>query len=260
MAVRDMDEYDLAQRHLREALAVQQAIGNRWDVGNAWNGLGGLYLLLGEWTMAQDCLQQGLQVTQEIKDKAGEAYVLCNLGQVACGRGDLEIAERLLTHSLTMAETQDDRDLIAMCRSHLGVTSLLAGDYDRAVSQAGEALAIRREAGLELLTTADLATMAAAYLGLGDTSVAQDHARQALAILDRCDGKGPEFPQRDYYLCCRVLSTTGETATAQRALESAYDLVSTKAAKITDPVLRRSFLEQVRVNREIVAEYERTGC
>ena len=78
--------------------------------------------------------------------------------------------------------------------------------------------------------------------------------------LPREAGEGPEFPQRDYFLCYQVLAAAGQAERARAALQSAYDLFMMRADKITDPVLRQSFLERVPINREIVQEYENVMC
>jgi tetratricopeptide (TPR) repeat protein len=155
-----------------------------------------------------------------------------------------------------MAQAHDDRHLAPFLFSYLASVSLLAGRLEQAVERANTALAQRQERQ-PLLTTADLATLAAAHLARSNQDQALNCARQALTILDECGGQGPEFPQRDYFLCYQVFSATGQEGEARAALGAAYNLVTTRAEKITDPSLRQSFLEKVRFNREIVEEYEK---
>jgi hypothetical protein len=88
---------------------------------------------------------------------------------------------------------------------------------------------------------------------------ALEYAWQTLTSLETCGGEGPEFPQRAYFLGYQVLAAAGQTQQARSALQAAYDLVMTRAANISDPVQRRSFLEQRAMNREIVAEYQLQG-
>ncbi|UCC89076.1 MAG: hypothetical protein JSV81_07145, partial [Anaerolineales bacterium] len=115
--------------------------------------------------------------------------------------------------------------------------------------------ALRRELDMLLNTTDDLATLAAACLGAGDIDQALTYAQEALIILEECGGEGPEFPQRDYFICYQVLAAAGQASRARAALRSAFDLLMARADKITDLDLRQSFLERVAVNREIVKEY-----
>jgi hypothetical protein len=127
------------------------------------------------------------------------------------------------------------------------------------MERANAALTLRRELNLLLVTTDDLATLTAAYLADGNTPRALDYARQTLALLDGCGGEGPEFPQRDYFICYQALAAAGQEENAYDALQSAHNLIMARAEKIIDPTLRQSFLEQVAVNREIVEAYEKHG-
>jgi class 3 adenylate cyclase/tetratricopeptide (TPR) repeat protein len=259
LALRDAGDYTQAWDYLSRALVIQRDIGDRREEANVWNDIGVIYLLVGDLPNAQDCFEKGLTLSREIGDEAGEAYFLGNLGLVACDWGNLEEAERLLTLNLAWANKQEDRRVASYALSYLANVSLLAGRPYQAVGRAKDALSLRQKLGLHELATADLTTLAAAHLKAGDTAQAVDYARQALAILDACQGEGPEYPHRDYFVCYQVLAAAGLDEDARAALRSAHALVMSRAAKIADPALRRSFLERVQVNREIVQEYEKVA-
>lgn len=247
-----MGDYAQASDYLSSALAIQQAIGNRWNEINNWNDLGLLYQELGKRDRAQACLQRGLQLSQEIGDEAGQAYILANLGLVALDGDNVQAAEQMWDNGLQLAKGQDDRYLVAIFLSYLGVVNLRVHNLDRAIEQSAEALALRQELDLRMDTTYNLATLAMAHLLRGEHTLALTYTHQALTILDECGGEGPEFPQRDYFLCSQVLDAAGEAGAAQRALQAASTLVTARAEKIVDPSLRMSFLEQVPINRQIV--------
>jgi class 3 adenylate cyclase/tetratricopeptide (TPR) repeat protein len=250
-------DYGQAQTHLAAALTIMQATGNRWEEINIWNDLGIIYQELGELSQAQSCLEQGRQIAQEIGDEVGQAYILDNLGLVAIDRGDLPAAEALFREGLILAQTHNDKRLASNFINHLGLVALAVGQPEQAVEQGQIALAMRQEMNMVLATADDLATIAAAYLAADEPEQAQSYIRQALAILDQCGGTGPEFPQRGYFVGYQVLARAGHTGEAQAALQAAYNLVLSRANKITDPALRQSFLERVPMNRAIVAEARR---
>lgn len=255
-ATRDAGDYSQAERYLNAALAIQQAAANRWEEVNLWNDLGGLYYELGDLPTAQACLEQGLRLSREIGDEAGQAYLLCNLGLVLQAKGELATAEEILTEGIHLAQTYSELYLASSCFEYLSLTYLDAGRWQAAIEHAKSSLTLRLDLDLSHPRIADdLATLAKATLAIGNVDEALEYARQTLTILETCGGEGPEFPQRAYFICYQVLAAAGQDQPAQAALQAAYAMVMARAAKISDPAQRRSFLEQRAMNREIVTEY-----
>jgi tetratricopeptide (TPR) repeat protein len=161
----------------------------------------------------------------------------------------------MLGEGQALAQVQEDEFLISIFLSHLGIVKLRAGDLEQAIKLAQEALALRRKLDLGAWATADLTTLAAAYMALGDTEQAQGYARQAIVILDEGGAKEAEYPHQDYYICYQVLAASKDEEAARAALQSAHDLVMARAEQIADPVARLSFLEQVEIHHAILSEY-----
>ncbi len=252
MVLQNKGDYGQSREYFLAALSIQQAIGNRWEQINILNGLGVLQQELGDFESAHDYLQLGLSLAQAIGDKSGQSYLLANLGMVVCYEGNLDEAEQVLTDGLNLAREQVDPYMVSYFLSYLSTVHGLQGQYEAAIAEASDALRIRREHALHVIITMNLAMLATFYMELGEHDTALDYARQALGILDECDGEGMEMPQQDYFLCYRVLERAGQTDAARKALESAYRLVMVRAEKISDAVLRQSFLDQVQMNREVV--------
>ncbi|MBN2389764.1 MAG: tetratricopeptide repeat protein, partial [Anaerolineae bacterium] len=255
--MRGVGDYSQARQHYAAALTMQQAIGNRWEELNVWNDLGNLYQELGDSATARTYMQRGLALAQEIGDEAGQAYILASLGLVIYDEGELETAQTLLVQGLSLAEKENDRRLVSYFLSYLGMVALSMENTAIASTYAQKALNLRQELGLRTLAVDDLATLATIYMQTDRLAEALDYVRQALQILHECEGVGPEFPQRDGFICYQVLSAAGQLEAAHNALLSAHAVVMARADKIADPALRRSFLEQVSANREIVQAYEK---
>lgn len=254
-----MGDYGQAIQYLSKAMDIQGAVQNRWEMANILMALGGLHIELGGLDQAKTKSEEGLRLCQELADRAGEMYIRGNLGLILREQGDLKAAQAQLTQCLFLAHSQRNQEAAAMCLSHLAVTSLRANQVARAICQAGRAQRIRDRLGLQVLTTANLATLALAHLATGDVPAAADYARQTMDILDGCQGEGPEFPLYDYFACYQVLAAAGEHERARNALRSAYRLLMERAAKITDPVQRNAYLQRVPIHREIVEEARRQG-
>jgi hypothetical protein len=58
-------------------------------------------------------------------------------------------------------------------------------------------------------------------------------------------------------MTCYQVLVAAEDPRAQEVLEAGYNLLMDRAARIEDPTTRRSFLENVPANREIVETWER---
>ena len=154
-----------------------------------------------------------------------------------------------------MTRLQADRDLESGFLNYLSMVHLQGSHLDKAIDYAEISLTLRIELGLHLKTVDNLATLAGIYLMSGNLDQALQYTQQALITLEECAGQGPEFSQRDYFICYRVLTAANQPEQAQLALKSAYSLVMARSEKIIDSSLRQSFLENVPINREIVASY-----
>jgi hypothetical protein len=99
----------------------------------------------------------------------------------------------------------------------------------------------------------DLATLALVQLARDERRQAYATAQQLLEIFDASEPHQIEYPQRDLYVAALAAAACGDTAGAAELLQRAYTLVQTRAANISDAVLRQSFLENVAINRVVVA-------
>jgi len=252
-------DYGEALNCFREALQISQSLGNRWNEINILQGLGILYQELGELTQAQQYLEQGVVISHEIDDKAGEAYLLSNLGLVARDREDWPLAEAYLMQGLKLAVAQEDQDLTAGFLSYLSTVSWRLGRRADAIRQATQASEIHQSLGQQAYLVDDLATLADIALGSGELSRALDFTHRAQALLEELGGDGPEFPHRDYFILYQVLSAAGQAEPARAALQSAVDQMMARADKISAADMRRSFLENVPLNRQIVATARKLG-
>lgn len=257
LTYQEQGDYGRALQCLSSAQVIHQVTGNRWEEVNVFINLGILYTELGDWQQARTHLEKGLAVAQTIGDNEGRAYLLSNLGLVALYQGQWAEAETHLYEGLAYMQREENQYQIAFFLSYLALVSLTAGDLEQAEAHATQALAIRRELTLSIRIADNLAMLAAIYLARGKLPQAGTYAQQVLAILEECHGVGPEFPQQDYWICYQVLLAQGAYAQANQALHAAYQLVMQRAQKIGDAALQRSFVEQVAVNRAIIACAER---
>lgn len=243
-----LGSYNDAEPMLHEALLIQQTLNNQWWQAITLNELGILQLTIGNFSESRRNLEQGLRLGQE----GIQAYLLCNLGQVLREIGDLEKATEVLLEGFHLAQSQGDLHLEAIYLNDLALVNLRKGAFTLALEQAQASLAKFHTLHLELSTTSALAIIATAQVALNQSPDALSTARKALQILDDCHGEGPDFPQRDYWMCYQVLQDLGETTLATHALAAAHRLLMQQSQRITDAVMRQSYLANVGFNRNIL--------
>lgn len=241
-----------AEPMLREALRTQQSLNNQWWQAIILNELGILHLTVGNLTEARNFIETGLALSKNISQEGIQAYLLCNLGQVLRDSGALLQAEEILQKGLSLAQSQGDAHLEAIYLNDLALVSLRQEKFLNAIERAKKSLDKFQVLELDLSTTSDLAIIATAQLGVHNSAEALATARQAIQILNGCAGEGPDFPQRDYWMCYQVLQSLGETAQASQALAAAYRLLMRQAEQINDPIMRRSYLDNVAFNQSIL--------
>ena len=92
----------------------------------------------------------------------------------------------------------------------------------------------------------------------GDKSATDTYIHQVLAYLDRYPTlPGTDNPLRIHLTCYKILSEINPPH-AEDILDTAYRILNARAQSIEDPILRRSFLENVPENREIVNLFQRS--
>jgi tetratricopeptide (TPR) repeat protein len=254
-AIRSAGDFDQAQPYYTEALFIQHALGNRWEEVNILNSMGVSFLELGIYFKSESYLKQGIALAREIGDEIGVAYLMDNLGLVAYESQDFTTAEQYQREGLEIARQHNESHLISNYLYHMSMTSVQSGDLEQAAQYAQASFNLRQTLDMRLSTTGNLAILGQIAARKKLFNQALDFVTQAYTILNECQGEGPEFPQLDYFICFQVFSATEQQPQAAAALRLAYDLVMARADKISESSLRQSFLENVVINRQIVATY-----
>jgi tetratricopeptide (TPR) repeat protein len=212
---------------------------------------------MGALAEARRCLEKALVLSRQIGMKAGEAYVLANLGTLYCDSNAFEQAEEIFTQGLALARVQNDQVLISHFLSHFGMLMLSREQFTQAGEYAREARDMRQSLALEIWTTADLATLALATLGQNDQEQAATYVHEAFELLDRYRDQGLESPVRDYWVCSQVYEALGNVDMAARAFASAHDLMLLQSSRLegerrdqflNEHPLHQTIMQQVRHN------------
>jgi len=253
----EQGDYARARSYFQESLRMRRAIGDRRGEGVALGNLGNVLLYLGAYAEAQTYYTQALYIQREIGDRQYEAVSVGNLGLLYHYLGDNETAREYSRQALQMTQEIGARRAEGAMWMKLGHAQAGLGQLDEAANAYRGAVALQRELGRLNQAMEPLAGLARVALAQGDLQQALAHVEGILSYLETGTLDGTIDPFQIHLTCYRVLHANGDPR-AREVLTTAYHLLQERAAKITDEVMRHSFLENVAAQRALVEEVE--GC
>jgi tetratricopeptide (TPR) repeat protein len=177
-----------------------------------------------------------------------------NLGRALQRQGRLDEAEEIERAAVAAFEGQGDKRLEAASRFYLGEILVERGDIDTGEREIRRAL----ELALPPSRPSCLAGLAQVLLARGRLAEALAAAREAHEQLELLGGvEEGESAVRLMFATC--LDAAGDEHGALQATWSARERLRSRAAKITDPTWRTSFLENLPENARTVALAARLG-
>jgi len=259
---RSEGEYDEARALFERRLRTMRETGNRRQEGLSLNSLGTICHRLGDYNGARVHYEQALRIYRETGWLRGEVGTLINLGMLCHQQGDDRAARQYCEQAL-LVQQRIAGPGSASALTVLGHALVGLGQLDGAADAYQQALALRRAVGLRYMAMDALAGLAGVWLTRRDLARAHAHVEEILSYLvgrtDRTLSSlfGLGEPLRVYLTCYRVLQASGDPR-VDDILEEGYRFLQERAAKIGDEEERRSYLENVAANREIVREYARS--
>lgn len=252
-------DYAGAQTYFERSRRILREIGNRLGESHALANLGNIAMDLGDYARAKTSFEQALHIKREIGDPENEGVVLSSLGLLAHQLGDDGAACKYSQQALQIVQEIDDRATTGEALTHLGHALAGQGQLTAAAEAYRRGLTIRRELGKHNVAMEPLAGLTRIALAQRDLSQAKTRVAEILAYLEEESTlDGTEEPLRVYLTCYQVLQVTQDPR-ARDVLNTAHHLLQERAARIEDEELRRSFLENVAVHREIIAAYHESG-
>ncbi|MEO8704370.1 MAG: protein kinase [Kofleriaceae bacterium] len=170
-----------------------------------------------------------------------------NLGRALQRRGSLDEALAVETEAFEMFHDHGDRRLAGATRIYLSYILLDRGDVDRAETE----LRLAYETAQAPVRPQILASLARVLLVRGRLVEAVAAARDAAAALAQIGGV-EEGEALVRLMLAEALVATGDRAAGLAAARAAYARLLERAARISDPDWRRSFLERVPENARTV--------
>lgn len=285
------DDYEKAEFYTKQALLLAQQLKDTIGHVGALHGLSTIDLARNHYQDARTQAQQGLDICREIGFKYFEGMCLVNLGTIADELGEYALALEHHQNALSILREVGEPSLTSQILVELGRVFYHVGKYESALEYNQEALSIAKEK-ITLLETRALISQGHILRELGDLDQSLSFYQEALHLvqgtsLPDCYSKQAEtgmvsiaLAQGDlthiqsplneiltylethslstidesfwiYLTCYQTLQAINDTR-SHTTLERAYTALQNITEQIGDEALKASFLQNVRVNREIV--------
>jgi tetratricopeptide (TPR) repeat protein len=247
-------EYESAETRLQQSLRIRRQLGDRHALAFNLSTLGLVRYMLGDYDRARLYYAQFLSIVRQTQQARGVSQGLSLLAFVSLRLGDAEQAREYAQEGLRVGAQAADRNAQAFALKSLGNALGDLARLDEASHALEKALELRRQLREHVGAMACLADLANISLAQGNLAEAQDHVEEILDHLETGRLDGTLEPACIYLTCYRVLRANGEPRTDD-ILEEGYRFLQERASKVSDEGERRSFLENVADNREIVSAY-----
>ncbi len=265
----------------QQALEIMKAIGDRDGQGYTHHHLGKLYYKIGHYQQARTHLEQAVQIEREIQEQLQLLHFLVSLGQIYVALEEYDLAQRLFDEGCQLAQKEGSSLLEARHRMMLGQLALLQNRPDEAKELLLQASEQQRDSDNLADLALGLAWLGAAYLALDNWQAAHRATSEAVGYLEglQYDTVGGstgspwatdiqsnslmDNPAREvwwwHYQAIKIVYgwVEGEPLSeeAKACLQKAHDAVIANIAALNDESLQRYYLDNVKINRDIINDF-----
>ena len=262
-----LQSLDFAQQryYQEQSLEIARAIGDRNRQSRSFNNLALTYWGLGLYTRAREYIEQAVQMGRDTFSRSRLVTFLESLGRIYFDLEDYLRAQQAYEEGMVLARSMGDIYAESLHLYGMAQVKLAGGALTAARDFFARALDIQEKRHIMVALFSSQAGLALACLELGDWELANTHVLAAIKSLNAIGGRGEFLPQEVWWIRYQVLRAAPEGAGATRsvsdmaweALQQAHTVMMEGIATLTDEGLRRNYLNKVRVNREIIAEWTR---
>jgi tetratricopeptide (TPR) repeat protein len=260
--------YQEAVDHFKAAIAIDRDLGDRYATGRKLANLGMTYACIGLMRRAERFLRKALELHEAVGHPGEFNDVAVHLGEVVALTGDVDSARTLLLDSARVAANRGDirtelrariRLAAALLRqdSPAGAGGASSEDREAARITAEQVLATARAQGLRTSRCRALHVLALLAVDAGRIDTAVEHLREGVELVRA--GAAPLDGVRSIHLLGKLLRNRGgdrggpEGSEGAALLDEAARIVKSRIDDLRDADLRRGYLEQ-RDAREILLD------
>ncbi len=164
---------DRAMEYGKEMLRLSEQIGFRKGVGTAYNCIGVVYYIKGDYFLALDFYKKSLEIKLELNNKVGASSTYSNIGIIYAMQGNFPEALKNNFSALKLREETGIKKDIADSYISLGNIYTLLENNTEALKYQLKALSIKKEIG-------DKLGLARSYSNIGNIYSDQENYNEAL--------------------------------------------------------------------------------
>ena len=241
----EQGKLDESIRYSEQALAVIEKTGNPRGKSAILHNLGATYLILGLYEKAETHFKNVLADYRTSGNQQAEAEMLSNLGLLEHLRGHHSAAMPYLHKAIEYAEKAGDIATLSNCFYYFGRACLAQDELDSAESALRRALELRPPERHPAQHAEALAELAYVHTQRRNHVAALSLLAPFFEVIkDSPNLEGVEDASRVYWRVYQTLSKAGDER-ADKILATGRTLLAEQAGQISDPLLRRSFLENI---------------
>lgn len=187
-----------------------------------------------------------------VGDRMGQGFNHFGIGMAHLALEHYDEAEQALHNSLMIRQQIHDERGISYCLHGLGQLALKRGQFGPAKDYLQQAHELHSRLGLKGEMIEDLSALGQVYLGAGKLDVAVTASTQAMALL----AQQLNVPGEEHQILFnhfKILAAQQDTSACD-LLKQTYAMMHAQADLISDPADRQVYLEQHKLNQEIMAE------
>jgi tetratricopeptide (TPR) repeat protein len=252
-----IDDFTRALERYGQAKKISEDLGASLQVGWDLYRMGDAWYNLGRQEEAQSHYEQAQVIFNASQHLRGKIYTIISLGLVFMTGSQMEEAATYLEQAMRQAE--DRQDLTLMFRSYQALAvyyRLLGGEENlvEAVRLSNRIIKLASEAGHFEPELLGYYLRGAGFFDMGDPSEAFKSSSLAVQQLEQLTFlQSPQIAETEIlYRHSQIAAALGQPDAARNYWQKAYAETMRKAELILDDQLRRHFLEQIPLNREIV--------
>lgn len=182
---RRMGLLDMAQDYHYRAFAISKESADTSFTAKknrvvSLNGLGNIYLTLGNYARADSALRLALAGERELNSALGQAINYANIGSIFSHREQLDSAWRYYRQSMGLNLQAGNTLGVALCHIYFGELHEKEHDYEKAISEYDKAYQQLQSSQDEWHAMNPLIALAGIYTQMGNDTKAQEYLDKAL--------------------------------------------------------------------------------